>query len=120
MRIQKEIPRAFLVRELCDRALADLRSWVAQREDRPNVECPPAPSSEVPDRKADAVDDFPVCEDGPGIFQLPGLLTRQVGPGIDDGSWQESRQGLCANCKLRDVCNFPKPASGVWHCEEYE
>ena len=28
--------------------------------------------------------------------------------------------GLCANCKHRKTCTFPKPAGGVWHCEEYE
>ena len=28
-------------------------------------------------------------------------------------------QGLCANCALRETCTFPKPAGGVWHCEEY-
>jgi hypothetical protein len=28
--------------------------------------------------------------------------------------------GLCANCKHRETCKFPKPPGGVWHCEEYE
>jgi len=28
--------------------------------------------------------------------------------------------GLCSNCKNRSTCSFPKPESGVWHCEEYE
>jgi len=28
--------------------------------------------------------------------------------------------GLCANCKHRETCTFPKPQGGVWHCEEYE
>jgi len=28
--------------------------------------------------------------------------------------------GLCANCKHRETCKFPKPTGGVWHCEEYE
>lgn len=28
--------------------------------------------------------------------------------------------GLCANCEKRYSCTFPKPESGVWHCEEYE
>lgn len=27
--------------------------------------------------------------------------------------------GLCKNCELRDECTFPRPAGGVWHCEEY-
>ncbi|NIT35576.1 MAG: hypothetical protein GTN49_03595 [candidate division Zixibacteria bacterium] len=29
-------------------------------------------------------------------------------------------QGLCKNCERRDDCTFPRPAGGVWHCEEYE
>ncbi len=28
--------------------------------------------------------------------------------------------GLCDNCDHRYQCSFPKPESGVWHCEEYE
>ncbi len=28
--------------------------------------------------------------------------------------------GLCSNCKNRKNCSFPKPESGVWHCEEYQ
>ncbi len=28
--------------------------------------------------------------------------------------------GLCSNCRNRSNCSFPKPESGVWHCEEYQ
>lgn len=31
----------------------------------------------------------------------------------------ELKKGLCANCENRMDCKFEKPASGVWHCEEY-
>ena len=27
--------------------------------------------------------------------------------------------GLCVNCEEREFCRLPRPASGVWHCEEY-
>lgn len=27
--------------------------------------------------------------------------------------------GLCANCENLNVCTYPKPEGGVWHCEEY-
>lgn len=27
--------------------------------------------------------------------------------------------GLCMNCENRNTCTYPKPESGVWHCEEY-
>jgi hypothetical protein len=26
---------------------------------------------------------------------------------------------LCSNCEDRHTCIYPKPAGGVWHCEEY-
>ncbi len=29
-------------------------------------------------------------------------------------------KGLCATCENRKTCMFPKPESGVWHCEEFE
>ena len=28
-------------------------------------------------------------------------------------------KGLCQNCENRSSCMYPKPESGVWHCEEY-
>ena len=29
-------------------------------------------------------------------------------------------KGLCTNCENRIGCTFPKPAGGVWHCQEYQ
>lgn len=29
-------------------------------------------------------------------------------------------RGLCKICDKRETCTFPKPDTGVWHCEEYE
>jgi hypothetical protein len=28
-------------------------------------------------------------------------------------------KGLCSSCEDRNVCIYPKPAGGVWRCEEY-
>jgi hypothetical protein len=28
-------------------------------------------------------------------------------------------KGLCRNCEERHHCTYPKPAGGVWHCDEY-
>lgn len=28
--------------------------------------------------------------------------------------------GLCVNCEHRKTCSLPKPAGGIWHCENYE
>lgn len=27
--------------------------------------------------------------------------------------------GLCVNCERRTTCLLPKPAGGVWRCQEY-
>lgn len=27
--------------------------------------------------------------------------------------------GLCVNCGRAGGCNLPRPAGGVWHCQEY-
>ena len=29
-------------------------------------------------------------------------------------------KGLCVNCAHLETCRLPRPAQGVWHCEEYE
>ena len=29
-------------------------------------------------------------------------------------------KGLCMNCDLVSACTFPKPETGVWHCNEYK
>ena len=31
----------------------------------------------------------------------------------------EALLGLCMNCEHQGDCNLPKPAGGVWMCEEY-
>ena len=28
-------------------------------------------------------------------------------------------KGLCITCENRYTCGFPKPAGGIWHCEEF-
>jgi len=28
-------------------------------------------------------------------------------------------KGLCGNCDYADTCIYPKPVTGVWHCNEY-
>jgi hypothetical protein len=32
----------------------------------------------------------------------------------------DTHMGLCLNCNLRETCKLPKPAGGVWFCNEYE
>lgn len=71
------------------------------------------------------------CEfKGINEVQEQKLICRQRGEGetVSDISTStlakqepESKlKGLCKICSLRNECTFPKPAGGVWHCEEYE
>ncbi len=32
---------------------------------------------------------------------------------------QAEVKGLCISCANRCTCAFPKPAGGIWHCEEF-
>jgi hypothetical protein len=28
-------------------------------------------------------------------------------------------RGLCRTCECKEICTYPKPEGGVWHCEEF-
>ena len=32
---------------------------------------------------------------------------------------EEKLKGLCQSCENRHHCTYPKPISGVWHCDRY-
>lgn len=49
----------------------------------------------------------------------PAAAPQKSPPRGDDAVLVELR-GLCRNCAAREYCSFPRPESGVWHCEEYE
>ncbi len=38
----------------------------------------------------------------------------------DCGESEEQPPGLCKTCAVRTECKYPKPESGVWHCDEYQ
>jgi hypothetical protein len=40
--------------------------------------------------------------------------------GINENKSLQPIMGLCSNCIHQKCCSFPKPESGVWHCEEYQ
>lgn len=27
---------------------------------------------------------------------------------------------LCASCRNNEICTYPKPEGGVWHCKDYK
>lgn len=52
-------------------------------------------------------------------MQLPGLIiAADQLPAPEPPA--TSPRGLCASCVHNPTCDFPRPESGVWRCEEYE
>ena len=61
------------------------------------------------------------------VAPLPGTdvstVSRPTNPSIATltaGEDVSKYAGLCMNCEHRRTCAHPKPAGGVWHCEDYE
>lgn len=50
-------------------------------------------------------------------MQLPGTLVAVAADAAADESM--AVRGLCATCVHHATCEFPRPAGGVWRCEEY-
>ena len=51
-------------------------------------------------------------------MQMPsGLVESRVDATGLDG--RGDARGLCASCLHHSACEFPRPASGVWQCDEY-
>lgn len=51
-------------------------------------------------------------------MQMPGGLIAVQCTVQEEGPIHAAR-GLCANCIHNATCDFPRPASGVWRCEEF-
>ncbi len=47
------------------------------------------------------------------------LIRTAPAPSAAGGEGEAESAGLCANCDHRGDCRLPKPAGGVWSCEEY-
>jgi hypothetical protein len=48
-------------------------------------------------------------------------LQRKPQPVVAEKKRTPSRyRGLCSTCAKQEECVFPKPAGGIWHCEEFE
>jgi hypothetical protein len=62
------------------------------------------------------------CEmfDGYAPPKRGSLTDRATRPIAAESTEVNGRKGLCINCAHADTCMLPKPAGGVWHCEEYE
>jgi hypothetical protein len=65
-----------------------------------------------------------LCEEFNGYRDSPMKATiSNVLSKTTSDAWEvdfEKYKGLCANCEIRETCEFPKSEGGVWHCEEYQ
>lgn len=57
--------------------------------------------------------------DGPRSERVPRSVASAIFPlgGAPEKGAAELK-GLCVQCARRDTCAYPKPAGGVWHCDE--
>jgi len=60
------------------------------------------------------------CEEFAGALprEASSALPGYVQPCLE-GQLAGGPDGLCSNCEGASTCHFPRPAGGVWHCEEY-
>ena len=70
--------------------------------------------------------DMPVwqCEEYEGYENPSGKITGKNNPSsfrkkveLKEDSVQY--MGVCKTCDYREICTYPKPEGGVWHCEKY-
>jgi hypothetical protein len=55
-----------------------------------------------------------------GRSEKPRLLVvKKTGPPVDGPESEDALLGLCITCDNLKSCKLPKPAGGVWMCEEY-
>ena len=54
-----------------------------------------------------------------GVRRAPPAQRRARGPaGAEQPGEAAEVEGLCRGCANWPTCSYPKPAGGVWHCEE--
>jgi hypothetical protein len=59
-------------------------------------------------------------DDGDPALQQRPVRLRAVAQETEDRLAEPpGLEGLCINCDHRHDCTLPRPAGGVWHCEEY-
>ena len=62
------------------------------------------------------------CEEFDGaslVAKKPPTPTSAGAPAAGDVALDDGPRGLCRTCELKEVCSYPKPEGGVWHCEEF-
>jgi hypothetical protein len=55
-----------------------------------------------------------------GLSEKPRLVVaRKPCASVEEPEIEDGLLGLCTTCENLKGCNLPRPASGVWMCEEY-
>lgn len=71
-----------------------------------------------PDRPVRSCDEFEGA-DGPRFDHTPRTVAPSIFPSISAAEKGATEmKGLCVQCARRHTCAYPKPAGGVWHCDE--
>jgi hypothetical protein len=82
------------------------------------VKAPECTFPRDPRRPVRSCDEFEGA-DGPRSERVPRIVAPSIFPvrGACEGGTAELK-GLCVQCARRHTCAYPKPAGGVWHCDE--
>lgn len=59
------------------------------------------------------------CERHDVITSTPGKSAVKAGK-LEVKEYDNNFLGLCKNCDDSQNCLYPKPESGIWHCEDYQ
>jgi hypothetical protein len=73
-----------------------------------------------PSRPVWSCEEFEGVERPPSRAAASGGLTSAIPPRVEDAATTLEFKGLCRECARRPTCRYPKPAGGVWHCDELE
>ncbi len=82
------------------------------------VKAPECTFPRDPNRPVHSCDEFEGV-DAPRSERASRTVVASVFPSDDAAERAPTElKGLCVQCARRHTCSYPKPAGGVWHCEE--
>jgi hypothetical protein len=104
------------LQEIAKPPICQIPVWVGLC--RTCVRAPECTFPRDPNRPVRSCDEFEGAE-APRSERTPRTVPASVFPmdaGPDRGATE--LKGLCVQCARRSSCAYPKPAGGVWHCDE--
>lgn len=99
-------------------------SVVSTRQEYPGIcaVCQHAPTciylkaADQPVLMCEMFDGYVRKDNPPPIMRIPAVTTSATVVEKESHKFV----GLCASCRKRETCIYPKSEGGVWRCEEYE